>query len=380
MPQTTEIGAKAPHFAVNRNDLVRELSLALGAVERRSTIPILQNVKLEAGDFGHLAITATDLEIGITSRCEATVKTPGFATLPAKRLLDFIRLLPDGAVDIKFGDTYWATITAGRSRTRIAGIGIESFPELPAPGATRCTIPLKQLARLIQQNEYAISKEESRFTLNGALFEAEGNVLRMVATDGHRLTLAEVPAPDVNVEGKNLVPVKALRELNRLAGIAGPDATVEFSSDDNHLFFTVGERILTARRLTGNFPDYRRVLPTVFNGNATVDRQQFRDALNRVRNFADERSRAVLLSIGEGPQIQVASKTMETGESEESVAAEITGAPLTIGFNANYLLDFLGTTDAEKVVVNFKDANSSVQLTPATGDGKYICIVMPQRA
>lgn len=378
MSQATEIGAKAPHFAVNRNDLVRELSLALGAVERRSTIPILQNVKLEANDFGHLAITATDLEIGITSRCEATVKAPGVATLPAKRLLDYVRLLPDGAVEIKFTDTWWATITAGRARTRIAGFSVESFPELPTPSETRCAIPLKQLARLIQQTQYAISVEESRFTLNGALLEADGDHLRMVATDGHRLTIAEIPAPDVKIEGKQLVPRKALQEIVRLAGIAEADATVEFSADENHLFFGVGDRILTVRRMTGNFPDYQRVLPKQFTGTAIVNRQEMKDALNRVRNFADERSRAVTVAVN-GEAIQVASKSTETGESEDAVAAEITGESLTIGFNADYLLDFLGATDAEKVALHTKDANSAMQLTPANGDGRYLCVVMPQR-
>ena len=122
-----------PHFSVNRNDLVRELSLAIGAVEKRSTIPILGNVKLEASDFGHLAITATDLEIGLSCRCDATVKKPGFATLPAKRLLDYVRLLPEGPIGFTFGDTQWATITAGRSKTRIPGMSVESFPDLPSP-------------------------------------------------------------------------------------------------------------------------------------------------------------------------------------------------------------------------------------------------------
>ncbi|MCC6591583.1 MAG: DNA polymerase III subunit beta [Bryobacterales bacterium] len=370
--------AKAPHFAVNRNDLVRELSLALGAVERRSTIPILQHVKLEASDFGHLAITATDLEIGITSQCEATVKAPGCATLPAKRLLDYIRLLPDEAAEIKFTDTWWSTITAGRARTRIAGMSVESFPELPTPGETRHTIPLRQLARLIQQTQYAISIEESRFTLNGALLEAEGDHLRMVATDGHRLTLAEIPATDVKIEGKQLVPRKALQGIVRLAGISAADATVEFAADENHLFFSVGDRILTVRRLTGNFPDYARVLPKQFSGTAVVNRQEMKDALNRVRNFADERSRAVTLTVN-GDSIQVASKSTETGESEDSVAAEITGEGLTIGFNADYLFDFLGATDSEKVTLHTKDSNSPMQLTPANGDGRYLCVIMPQR-
>lgn len=365
-------------FTVNRGDLVRELGLALGAVERRSTIPILQNVKLEADTIlGRLGITATDLDIGIQCWVKANVTAPGAATIPAKRLLDYVRLLPEGDINVKFGETFWATITAGRSRTRIAGESADKFPELAPRSETQCAIQPKQLAQMIQQTSFAISTEETRFTVNGALFEADGEYLRMVATDGHRLALTEVPA-DVKIEGKNLIPRKALAEISRLAGSAGADAAVEIASDSNHLFFTIAGRSLTARRLTGSFPDYLRVLPRDLTGHATVGRQALKDALARVRNFADERTRSVKLGFTDG-HITAFSGTSETGESEESVPAEIGGGPLTAAFNADYLLDFLGATDAEMVSWRFKDANSATQLSTEAGDGRYLYVLMPMR-
>lgn len=362
-----------PHFIVQRNDLVRELALAVGAVERRTTIPILGNVKLEASDFGHLALTATDLELGMMCRCEAQVKVPGETTLPAKRLFDYVRLLPDGPVEIKVGDTNWATITAGRSRTRLAGMSCESFPELPAGTEPISKFPLAAFAKMVQRTIYAICLEESRFTLAGAMFEiGNGGGLKMIATDGHRLALAEAPG-ETSKAGKNLVPKKALVELVRLAGIAGADATVEFATDDNHLFFQVGDRLLIARRLAGSFPDYNRVLPKSFKGTAVVKRQALKDALSRVRNFADDRSRAVKVTIGDG-EIAIFGSAVESGESEESVTAEINGS-VVVGFNADYLIDFLGATDAENVTLSFGDEKSALQL----GDGQYVCVVMPLR-
>ena len=287
-----------------------------------------------------------------------------------------MRLLPDGPVEIKIGDTHWATITAGRSRTRIAGMSCESFPELPTGTEAVCKFPLAVFTRMIQRTLFAISMEESRFTLNGALFEiGPTGYLKVIATDGHRLALAEA-AGEAKKASRALIPKKALLELVRLAGIAGADATVEFATDENHLFFAVGDRLLIARRLSGNFPDYNRVLPKSFTGSATVNRQGFKDALNRVRTFAADRSRAVKLTIGDG-QIGIFGSAIESGESEETIAAEVTGSAV-VGFNADYLLDFLGAADTENVVLQFKDEKSSLQLTQP-GDMQYVCIVMPLR-
>src|SRR6266404_8127881 len=177
-------------FTVSKSDLVRELSLSQGVVEKKTTIPILSNVLLEAaGD--RVTLTATDLELGIRCSCPARVKKEGSGTVPARKLLDYMRLLPDGDVNMKFLENHWASITAGRSRTRIAGMSRESFPELPQMSEPIAEVPMKLLASMISRTAFAISMEESRFTLNGALLLLSGEGMTMVATDGHRLAYVE---------------------------------------------------------------------------------------------------------------------------------------------------------------------------------------------
>src|SRR5271157_4175523 len=250
-------------FTVAKSDLVRELSLSQGVVEKKTTIPILSNVLLEAeGD--RVVLTATDLELGIRCSCPARVKKEGAGTVPARKLLEYARLLPEGDVNMKFLENHWASITCGRSRTRIAGMSRESFPELPQMPEQIAEIPMKLLASMIARTSFAISMEESRFTLNGALLFLRPEGLTMVATDGHRLAYVQAASADsgqVNKQFRALIPKKALVELIKLAEEAGPDAKAIFAGDDNHLFFQVGNRLLMTRKLTGNFPDYERVLP-----------------------------------------------------------------------------------------------------------------------
>src|SRR5579864_4052667 len=229
-------------FTVSRADLVRELNLSQGVVEKKTTIPILSNVLVEAdGDRIHL--TATDLELGIRVSCPARVKKPGAGTIPARRLLDYVRLLPDGDVQVKIQENHWASLVSGRSRTRIAGMSRESFPELPAMPPVLAQIPIGIIASMIGKTIFAISAEESRFTLNGALVLLRKGGLVMVATDGHRLAMIESTAeiPGIAGDYRALLPRKAMTELQKLASEADPAAIVQFSGDDNHLFFQLGD-------------------------------------------------------------------------------------------------------------------------------------------
>jgi len=372
-------------FTVSKADLVRELSLSQGVVEKKTTIPILSNVLVEAsGD--RLQLTTTDLELGFRTSCPAKIKKEGSGTIPARKLLDYVRLLPDMDITIKFAENHWASITCGRSRTRIAGMSRESFPELPEPPATISEIPAKQLASMISRTMFAISMEESRFTLNGALLLLGGDKgLTMVATDGHRLAYVQHP-PEGAANGhghagyRALVPRKAMGEISKLADEAGEGATVKFSGDDNHLFFEFGPRLLITRKLTGNFPDYERVLPQDNTNIATLEKGEIRSAIERVAQFADERSRAIRVQFTPG-EVRVFSSSMETGESEESVPSEYSGPDLEIGFNAQYLLDFLRAVPQEQVAFALKDQKSAGELTPAGADPgeQYRYIVMPMR-
>jgi DNA polymerase-3 subunit beta len=369
-------------FTVSKADLVRELSLSQGVVEKKTTIPILSNVLIEAvGE--RIVLTATDLELGIRCSCPAQVKKEGSGTVPARKLLDFVRLLPEGDVQMKFLENHWASITCGRSRTRIAGMSRESFPELPQMPVKIAEIPVKTVASMISRTQFAISTEESRFTLNGALLLMKPDSLTMVATDGHRLAFVQANTADsgqVEQSFRALVPKKAMAELIKLADDADQDARANFAGDDNHLFFEVGHRLLITRKLTGNFPDFERALPKDHTLVAKLQKDEIRAAIERVAQFADERSRAIRVQFTAG-EVKIFSSSVEMGESEESVNSEYTGPDLEIGFNAQYLLDFLRAIAQDQVAFELKDQKSAGELRPA-GEGitdQYRYVVMPMR-
>lgn len=368
-------------FTVSKTDLVRELNLSQGVVEKKTTIPILSNVLIEAGG-DRVLLTATDLELAIRCSCPARVTKDGAGTIPAKRLLDYVRLLPDADVQVKFADNQWASLLCGRSRTRIAGMSRESFPELPAMPEPQAEIPVGVLAAMIAKTIFAISAEESRFTLNGALLILKETGLTMVSTDGHRLSLVEsdTDLPGLAGSYRALLPKKAMGEILKLAAEAG-DTMLRFAGDDNHLFFEVGQRLLISRKLTGNFPDFERVLPKDQPHCLKMQRDDLRSAIERVSQFADERSRAIRLSIQPG-ETKVFSSISETGESEESLPVEYDGGSLEIGFNAQYMLDFMRAVSETGVSFHFKDAHSAGEMRPVTEEGshyRYRYVVMPMR-
>jgi DNA polymerase-3 subunit beta len=300
--------------------------------------------------------------------------------------LDYTRLLPDADVNLKFLENHWASITCGRSRTKMAGMSRESFPELPQIPETIAEIPVRQLASMIARTAFAISMEESRFTLNGALLLLGPEGMTMVATDGHRLAYVESnvesngSAAKLNKGFRALIPKKAMGEIVKLAEESAPDSKIVFAGDDNHLFFKFGERLLITRKLTGNFPDYERVLPKENTNIAKLKKEEIRAAIERVAQFADERSRAIRVQFGQG-EVKVFSSSVETGESEESVPTEYAGPDLEIGFNAQYLLDFLRAISHDEVAFALKDQKSAGEMRPASEEAKdhYRYVVMPMR-
>ena len=367
-------------FSVSKADLVRELGLTQGVVEKKTTIPILSNILVET-DGDQVWLTATDLELGIRCACPARIKKEGAGTIPARRLLDYVRLLPDADVQVKLGENQWASFVCGRSRTRIAGMSRESFPELPQMPETLAEIPLTVLSQMIGQTIFAISAEESRFTLNGALLLLKDTGLVMVATDVHRLALFEnhVSLPGLTSSFRALLPKKSMSEILKLAS-DDPSKQIEFSGNDNHLFFRIDKRLLLSRKLTGNFPDYERVLPKEHPHLIVIQRDELKSAIERVAQFADERSRAIRVQILNG-ELKVHSSISETGESEETIPVDYAGPDVEIGFNAQYLLEFLRSVDQSAIEFHFKDANSAGELRPHGGAAEtvYRYVVMPMR-
>jgi DNA polymerase III subunit beta len=375
----TEAGATM-EITVSKSDLLKELTATQGVVERKTTIPILSNFLFEAaGD--RLSITATDLDLSLRTAAPAKVKKEGSCTVPARKLYDYVKLLGEGDISIKLLENHWVQIRSGRSNTRMVGMARANFPALPVfPTESAIQIPSNVLRNLIAKTIFGISNEESRYTLNGALLVLKPESLTMVATDGHRLAHIEHNGSKVAVSGEMrvLVPKKAMAELSTLLGVSDAPA-VDFAKDESTLFFRVGGRLLTSRQLTGQFPNFEAVLPRDNNKSVTVHCDELSAAIQRVAQFADERSNAIRMRL-EKNELKVSSSSTEAGESEDSLDTGYTGDALTIGFNSAYLLDFLKAADTEEVRLEFKDPQSAGQLRPeGAEDYKYRYIVMPMR-
>jgi DNA polymerase-3 subunit beta len=382
MPAEAMVSAAATstmEISVSKSELLRELTATQGVVERKTTIPILSNFLFEAAD-DKLSITATDLDLSLRTSCSAKVKKEGACTIPARKLYDYVKLLPDADISIRLLENHWVNIRAGRSNTKMVGMARSNFPSLPAfPNAGIVKIPVSVLQTMISKTIFAISNEESRYTLNGALMVLKAESITMVATDGHRLAHIETNENFGKIgEMKTLVPKKAMAELNSLLQNTDADV-IEFAKDESTLFFRIGQRLLTSRQLTGQFPNFEAVLPKDNNKSVTVRRDEFSNAIQRVAQFADERSGAIRVRL-EKNELKVSSSSTEAGESEDSIDTAFTGDPLTIGFNSAYLLDFLKAADSEDVRLELKDPQSAGQLRPDDNEQyKYRYIVMPMR-
>ncbi len=377
----TEAGVTM-EISVSKSDLLKELTATQGVVERKTTIPILSNFLFEAGG-DKLSITATDLDLSLRTSCPAKVKKEGSCTIPARKLYDYVKLLADGDISIKLLENHWVQIRSGRSNTKMVGMARANFPALPLfPAESALELPAQVLRQLIARTIFSISNEESRYTLNGALLVLKPESITMVATDGHRLAHIEHVTTKLPVSGelKVLVPKKAMAELSTLLN-SNDAQTVEFAKDESTLFFRIGGRLLTSRQLTGQFPNYEAVLPRENNKFVSVHCDELSAAIQRVAQFADERSNAIRMRV-EKNELKVSSSNTETGESEDSIETAYTGDSMVIGFNSQYLLEFLKVVGAGDVRFEFKDAQTAGQLRPdeaADSEYRYRYIVMPMR-
>ena len=373
----------AMEITVSRQDLVRELTATQSVVERKTTIPILSNFLLEAED-DRLNLTATDLDQAIRTSAAVKVKKPGACTIPARKLYDYIKLLPDGDISIKLLENHWVQIRSGRSNTKIVGMARANYPQVPEfPSVAATSIPIAALKSLIARTIFAISNEESRYTLNGALLILKAESLAMVATDGHRLSFVEKvneSLEGISGEKRVLIPRKALQELQQL--LNGTEAEkVEFADDEHTLFFRVGHRTLSTRKLSGQFPNFEAVMPRDNSKFAVVRSSELAASIQRVAQFADERSGAIRLRL-EGNELRISANSTESGESEDTIDTPYASDPIVVGFNSVYILDFLKALGNEgEVRLEFKDSQSAGQMRPEDPDTeyRYRYVLMPMR-
>ena len=375
-------------LVVRKTDLLRELQLFQGIVERKNTIPILANVLLEANG-AEMKMLATDLEVGLRSKCTATVSKGGSLTLPAKKLYEIIKALPETDVRIE-EDKGGVKVAADRFDSRMQTLPREDFPTLPdAPGSVSATLPREALRRMIEKTQFAITGEDTRYFLNGALFILRGDSLSLVSTDGHRLAHITFPhdkadkakaakTPLENDENRVILPRKTLLELGRLLAEGG-EGDIRYERGENHLFFGVGDRLLISRMIDGQFPAFERVIPKNNDKHVEFDRDRLTSAVRRVALLSNERSRAVKFQIDKG-KVEIASSSPEFGEAKEVLMVDYAAAPVTICFNAQYVLDFLSVVETESVSLDFKDEMSQAVLKPLGAEGyDYTYVIMPMR-
>jgi DNA polymerase-3 subunit beta len=365
---------------VRRNDLVKELQLVQGIVERKNSIPILSNVLAEARS-GELRISATDLDVSLRCGCAAQVVEEGAVTLGAKKLYEIVRSLPDSDVSVKVEGDAWARIKCERVEFKMAGLPREDFPSIPEARAGKAVdIPVGVLRSLIQRTSFAITAEDARYYLAGALLVLDKDAAAMVATDGHRLAWAQKTTTLKVAEGtKVLVPRKAITELARLIEDMGGEESVSFHQGEGHLIFTAGGRTLASKMVEAQFPAYEKVVGVTGDKKVAVGREVLHSAIRRVSLLSSERGRAVRLSLEDG-RLEVSASSPELGEARESLPLEYAGEGVEIGFNAQYLLDFLGVVGTAEVALEVKDAESQWILRPVGEDGgDYRYVVMPMR-
>jgi len=365
-------------LVVRKTDLLRELQLFQGIVERKNTIPILANVLMDASE-GEVRFLATDLEVGLRSKCAATVSKPGSLTLPAKKLYEIVKALPD--TDIRISqDKSGVKVAADRFDSRMQTLPKEDFPSLPqGGGTTTATLSSSALKEMVSKTQFAITGEDTRFFLNGAQFVLRPESMSLVATDGHRLALVTVKregAKDAE-ENKAILPKKTLGELGRL--LSEGDGDITYERGENHMFFEVGGRTLISRMIDGQFPAYERVIPKSNDKHIEFERDRLTNAVKRVALLANERSRSVKFQIDKG-KVDVTSSSPELGEAHETLPVEYSGAAMQICFNAQYVLDFLSAVTTDVVALELKDEVSQAVMMPVGAEGyDYTYVIMPMR-
>lgn len=361
---------------VGRNELLSALSAVIGVVERRQTLPVLSNFLLELKD-DELIVTGTDLEIELEARARVQNLAPGKATVPARKLFDICRGLPEGAEISLDASGDKAQLKSGRSRYSLSCVKADEFPALGrVVDGKSLQISRQQLRGLIERTQFAMAQQDVRYYLNGTLFEVDAQRVRTVATDGHRLALSEVAlTTGISERLQVIVPRKAVLELQRLLDATEELATVKISATQIEVDLDVVR--LTTKLIDGRFPDYERVVPDSGDKKLQADRELVKRALARTAILSNEKFRGVRLTI-EGSKLSLQTHNPEHEEAEEDLEVGYEGGPIEIGFNVNYLLDALGALSGEQFVMELKNADSSGLIHGADDlSSKYV--VMPMR-
>lgn len=360
---------------LGKSSLVKELASIQATVEKKTTLPILTNVLIRTTESG-IELIGTDLDTWFTTFVDARIIEPGQSCVPAKKLFEIIKAMPKSLIELTIDDKQ-AVIKCERSKIKLTTTGTVNFPDQPNPPVSTHSLDSATMSHFIERTNFAITTEESRYTLNGAKLELRKNSARMIATDGHRLAFIE---RTINYEGKDidvLIPGKALSLLAKMLDASEP---LEFAIFEGKIYFHIGKRTIISRMLTGNFPNYELVLPSEDRHEMTIINDRILAGLNRVQIVADQLSKSVRFEFG-ADQLKLASASAEVGEAGEEIEAKYTGEEMTIGLNAGYVQDYFAKMPAnDETVIKVKAKDSAVEFTPRIDGGyKYRYIVMPVR-
>ncbi len=369
-------------FSIEKDVLLRGLSRIQSIVEKRTTIPILSNVLIEAAD-GKIFLTATDLEVGMKAYYPATTKTDGKIALSAKKLYEIIREFPEKEICFKVLENFRMEIHCEKAVFKLAGLSPEQFPKFPdVDKESSFTVDGRILKKMLDRTSFSMSNDDSKYNLNGIFFHSfqneEATFFGLVATDGHRLAMAKaaLDMPEIEQLKKGVIlPRKGVMELRKVLDDGESELILGFS--DNNALVMANEITMIIRLVDGEFPEYQKVIPTISEQSAIVSRESFLKLIRRISTLASEKSRGVKISFSAG-QMDVSSSNPEFGEARENMEVDYAGEETSIGFNARYLLDILNSQESEKIRFQMKDNLSPGLITPFE-DQNCLAVVMPMR-
>jgi DNA polymerase-3 subunit beta len=372
-------------FEIDKREFLKGLGLMQSVAGRRTTLPILSHILLE-WEKDSLYLTGTDLETGIREELTAKIHQGGKASVSAKKIFEIVRELPEEMIHIKKKENQWITIQCGKSVFNLAGLDPEEFPTLPTYSDESFSQVTTHLMReMIEKTVFAASNEESRYHLNGILISQSKKggreMLRMVATDGHRLSLLERESQMIKgIEKGIIIPKKGVLEIKKIMGDRDGDEEMKVYFDQNHGFFKMGKSLMVIRLIDGEFPEYEQVIPKGNDKKVLMEKEKMYASLRRVSTMASERVEGIKFSVKKN-FVELSSYHQDFGDAKEEVEVSYEGPSLEIGFNARYLMEALSVMDMEDVVMELKDEGSPGILKPqsVTEPSNQLCIIMPMR-
>jgi len=368
-------------LTIKKEEILKGLQRIQGVVEKKNTMPILSNMLLIA-EGSSIEIIATDLEIGLRGRYAAEVEKPGAVTVSAKKMYEIVRELPAEDLQIKVEDGNWVKIISGRSQFKLVGLPKDEYPSLPDVAEEgMIAIDGEVLRDMIKKTLYSVGENDARYVLNGLfvhMSQVKGGLnIRMVGTDGHRLSMIDRVIDAKHKEESFIIPKKAMLELRRILEEDSPKGELRLGFSKNHALFKRDGLVMVSKLIDGNYPNYLQVVPAKSTKKVTIAKDVFTHAVKRVSILSKEKTNAVKMQLEEG-RLMLSTNNPEVGEASEELAVDYKGDGVAIGFNSRYLMDVLSAMDRQTIALELNDALSPCLITEE-GDEHYKCVVMPMR-